>query len=119
MHLPLQITFRNLPASPSIEATIRARADRLDQFASDIMRCEVTIEVVGKHRHQGRRYAVHIDLTLAGAEIVISRNHENEDVAVALRAAFDAAARKLEDHVQVRRGDVKRHVAPINGRTPS
>ena len=36
--------------------------------------------------------------------------HEHdEDLQIALHEAFDAARRKLEDHVRVQRGDVKTH----------
>ena len=34
MELPLQITFRNIPPSPAIEANIREKAARLDRFSA-------------------------------------------------------------------------------------
>ena len=43
--------------------------------------------------------------------IVVTHEHD-EDLLVALRDAFDAARRKLEDYARSQRGDVKRHSLP-------
>lgn len=83
------------------------------------MRCKVTVAAPHKHHSHGNLYHVSIDLHLPGSEIVINRdpgkNHKHEDVYVAIRDAFDAAVRKLQDYVRIRRGDVKRHDAPAHG----
>lgn len=107
----LNIKFHNIPASEAVEAEIRKRAEKLSQISDRINRCDVTVETSGKHKHQGHEYEVRIDLTIPGAEIVLNRTHPNEDVYVAVRDAFDAAARKLKEHLQVQRGDVKAHEA--------
>jgi hypothetical protein len=48
-----------------------------------------------------------------GKDVVVDRagslDHAHEDVYVAIRDAFDAAARRLEDHARKMRGDVKNH----------
>ena len=51
-----------------------------------------------------------VDLTLPGQEVAVTRVHD-EDVYVALRDAFDAARRKVEEVVRIRRGEVKQHSA--------
>jgi ribosomal subunit interface protein len=109
MAIPLQIKFLNIPASEAIEAEIRKRAEKLQQFSDRINRCDVTVETNGKHKQQGHLYEVRVDLTMPGTEIALNRIHPNEDVYVAVRDAFDAAVRKLQEHVQVRRGEVKAH----------
>lgn len=111
MVIPLHIQFRNLPASDAIEAEIRKRADKLEQFSDRITRCDVIVETAGKHQQQGRLYEVRIDLTLPGTEIALNRIHPNEDVYVAIRDAFDAAVKKVQEHIHVQRGEVKTHVA--------
>jgi len=45
--------------------------------------------------------------------------HAHEDVYVAIRDAFNAAGRKLEDFVRRHRQDVKHHEAPSHGRIAS
>ena len=107
MQQPLRITFREMESSPAIEADIRTKAEALDRFADDIIGCHVVVEAPHRHHHRGRVYHVRIDIKVSGAEIVVSRdpadNHAHEDVYVAIRDAFDAARRQLEDHVRRRR----------------
>jgi len=120
MDLPLQITFRNMPPSPAVEESIRKRADRLDRFSKHIMTCRVIVEAPHRHHHQGTRYHVRIDLTVPGGELAVSRepamHREYEDVYVAIRDAFDAAVRQLEDYVRRHRGETKLHEAQPHAR---
>ncbi len=120
MQLPLQISFRHMDHSEAIEAIIRQKAARLDRFANDIMSCKVVVEPAGKHHTHGNLYAVRIDLTVSGEEIVVTRTPaehvEYQHLDVALRDAFDTARRQIEDFVRRRRGDIKIHEAQPHGR---
>jgi len=120
MRLPLEITFRDLPHSDAVEARIRDKAAKLEAFCEDIIGCRVVVEAPHRHRHKGRIYHVRIDLTVPDEELVVSRdpagNHAHEDVYVAVRDAFDAARRQLQDYARRRRGRVKRHEPPPHGR---
>ena len=104
MQLPLQITFRNMEQSDVIEAQIRQRAEKLDQFSDHIMSCRVVVEAAHRHQHKGRIYHVRVDLKVPGEEIVVKRDpaehRAHEDIHIAIRDAFDAARRQLEDHVR-------------------
>lgn len=111
MKLPLQITLRDISHSDAVEDAIRQKAEKLDRFYSHIMACRVTVEMPGKHKHQGKEFEVRIDITVPGSEIVVNKLH-GEDLHVVLRDAFDAAKRRLEDYSQVQRGDVKAHATP-------
>jgi len=116
MKLPLQITFRHMDPSPAVDARIREHAAALDKYFDRIMGCRVVVEASGKQHHQGNLYHVRVDLTVPGREIVVKRDppehHAHEDVYVAVRDAFDAVRRQLEDHARTARGDVKSHPAP-------
>ncbi len=120
MIIPLQITFRQMDPSPALEARIRNLAARLDRFSEHIMRCRVIVEPLPQHSHQGGLHDIHIDITLPDEEIAIRHahpaDHAHEDPYVALRDAFRAARRKLEDYERKRRLDVKTHVEPAQGR---
>lgn len=120
MQLPVQITFRNMAPSPAVETHIRERADALDRLFGRIMACRVVVEASGRHQHKGRLYHVRVDLTVPGREIVVSRDpaaHQaHEDVLVAVRDAFDAVRRQLEDYARSARGAVKAHETPTHGR---
>lgn len=115
----LQITFRNLDASPSVEAKIRERARELERFFDRIVSCRVVVEAPNRRRH-GDLYHVRIDLKIPGKEIVVKRDppehHAHEEIDVAVRDCFDAVRRQLEDHVRRRRGDVKAHDVPMHGK---
>lgn len=119
MQVPLQITFRHMESSPALEARIRQRAQELEHFFDRITACHVTVE--SRHRQrQGNLFEVRVDLVLPGQEIVVGRdrgvNHAHEDAHVAVRDAFDALRRRLEDHARHSRGEVKLHAVPDHGR---
>jgi cold shock CspA family protein len=115
MHIPLQITFRGMLTSAAIDAAVRDRVAKLEQFHPRIMSCRVVIEQPGRHKQQGEEFVGHLDLKVPGGEIAVKRDHD-EDVMVALRDAFDAARRKLEDFVREQRGDVKHHELTQSGK---
>ena len=107
MRLPLRITFHGLPRSSAIVAAIREKVDKLEQFHHRIMSCAVVVEIPARHKRKGKEFVVHIDLKVPKGEIAVSRDH-HEDIQVALRDAFAAARRKLEDLARRKRGEVKR-----------
>jgi ribosomal subunit interface protein len=111
MKLPLQIILRDIAQSEAVETAIREKVDKLDQFYPHIMSCRVTVEMPGKHKNQGKDFAIRIDITVPGSEIVVNKEH-GEDIYVVLRDAFDAAKRQLEDYGRKQRGDVKSHALP-------
>ena len=112
MQIPLQITIRDMEHSDALETHIRDKANKLDEYFDRIMSCRVVVEMPHKHHQQGKQFNVRIDIGVPGSEIVVNRDHA-EDVYVALRDAFDAAKRQLEDYARKMRGDVKTH-APKN-----
>lgn len=108
MQIPLQITIRGFEHSEALETRIRDKAEKLDELFKHIISCRVVIEVPHKHKHQGKQFTVRIDIGVPGSEIVVNRDHA-EDAYVALRDAFDAAKRQLDDYARKIRGDVKMH----------
>jgi len=113
MKLPLQIVFRNMERSESIEQRVQERAEKLDSFCDSIMSCRVVIALPHRHHVHGNKFAIRIDITVPDSEIVVDRepsNHvEYEDINAALRDAFDTTRRQLEDYVRRRRHEVKTH----------
>jgi ribosomal subunit interface protein len=112
MQQPIQITFRDMGHSDAAEAYVRDHAAKLEQFDQNIVACKVALEMPHRHRRAGQA-RVRIDLTVPSDEIVVdySPTAENgeEGLYAAIDQAFDRAIRQLEDYVQRRRWDVKRH----------
>jgi len=116
MQIPVEITLRDIPHSDAVETRIREKIDKLDRFHERVMSCRVTVESPQQKKHQGKLYSVHIDMKVpGGGELVVNRM-QDEDIYVAIRDAFNAAARQLEDHARRQRGDVKTHAVPHIGR---
>lgn len=120
MQVPLRITFQNMPPSPAVEAHIRERAEALDRFFPNIVSCRVAVKSSARQHRQGKMYHLRIALTVPGHEIVVKRDppehHAHEDILVAVRDAFDAARRQLEDYARRVRVDTKTHEVPPHGR---
>jgi cold shock CspA family protein/ribosome-associated translation inhibitor RaiA len=140
MEIPLHVTFRNMEGSPAIEANIREKAAKLATLYDGILDCHVVVEAPHRHHRKGKSFNVRISLAVPGADLFINRepkrlkpakpepgelpepalveHHEpskhaaHEDVYVAIRDAFNAAGRRLQEHVRRRRGHVKVHEGP-------
>jgi ribosome-associated translation inhibitor RaiA len=108
--VPLQITFRHMPRSDAVEAHVRAKAEKLEEFYPALISCRVVIGEEALHHQQGRRFNVRVDLHVPDHEFATTRESD-EDAYVAVRDAFDACRRWLEDEIRIQRGDVKQHAA--------
>lgn len=108
MQIPLELTFHNMDRSDAVAQKVEERAAKLERYFDRIIGCRVVVEAPHKHHHKGSVYEVRIDITVPGKEIVVNRggahNHAHEDVYVAVRDAFNAADRQLEDHARKARG---------------
>ncbi|MEE8076118.1 MAG: HPF/RaiA family ribosome-associated protein, partial [Candidatus Binatia bacterium] len=113
MTVPLQITFRNMDSTETIEDEIRDKASKLDHFYDRITSCRVVVEVPHRHHHKGIAYHVRVDVKVPGWEVVINReptkHSTHEDIYISIQEAFDAARRQLQDYARRQRGEVKGH----------
>ena len=109
-----QITFKDMPISPTIEQNIRKRVDKLKRYFNGLSSCRVVVEQPQKHKHQGKLYNVRIDLTVPGKELAVTHKI-HQDIYIAIREAFSAAGRQLEEHGRKRHGHVKTHDDLLHG----
>ncbi len=108
-----RITFRAMQPSAALEARIRELATRLEKFSPQIIRCHVVVHAPHhQHHEQGGLFDIRIEIAVPGKDIVIADSHANDpahtDAYVALRDAFRAARRQLQDYERVRR-----HKSPL------
>lgn len=115
-----QVSFDDLPVDEQVRDATLDHVAALERLWDRITGCHVVIAQPHRHHRQGRLYSVRVDLVVPGGEIVVNRehplDHAHEDVFVALRDAFRAAGRRLEDHVRHLRGAEKTHVERPHGR---
>lgn len=113
MEKPLELTFANVQHSPAIENAVHEKVAKLERFYDRIVSCRVVVEAQQKNHRKGNLFQVKVFLVVPGREIVIDRagpkNPAHEEWQVALRDAFDAATRRLEEHARKMRGEVKTH----------
>ena len=100
-----------MPPSEAIETHIVEKAGKLERFYEKITNCRVIVEAPHRRHHKGKLYHVRVDITVPGDELVVKRepsqHASHEDIYVAIRDAFDAARRELQDYARRRRGEVK------------
>jgi cold shock CspA family protein len=120
MQIPVEITYRDIEKSDAVEARVRDWVDKLERVYDRITRCEVTIGQPHHRHRKGNAFSVTIRLTVPGGEVVSSHDPgpdgAHEDVYVALRDAFLASRRQLEDHVRKLRRETKVHAGEDRAR---
>ena len=120
METPLRISFQNMKPSPSIESRISEKVAKFEQFYPRIVGCSVVVEAPHRYHRKGKLYNVRITITVPGKDIHVGhtgpQDHSHEDINVAIRDAFNAAGRLLEDHDRIMRGEVKTHAVPDHGK---
>lgn len=99
MRTPPKITMRHMPQSEALEARILKKVAKLEEFHPEIISCAVAVEEERRHQQQGRLFKVRVVVHAPEREVVVNRDHD-EDPYVAVRDAFDAAQRQLEDRAR-------------------
>ena len=110
MQLPLDLRFIGLKPSEAVESAVRVRIRDLARLCPDVTAWRVTVQQEHELDIQGRPVAVRVEATLPRQDVAFTRVHDG-DVYVALREAFDAACRNMENLVHVRGGDAEHQAA--------
>lgn len=121
MQVPIEITFQNCDPSEAVRSEILRLAQRLEKFSSRITSCHIAIIREEKRSRHGGPFKIGIRIAMPGhKDVIVNRSHddkpEREHVMVAVREAFGAAQRQVEDAERDLRGQVKIHTAEDHGR---
>ena len=114
MILEPEITLCDIPPSDAIQDLIQKNIDKLNEFDERIMHCHVVVKHAQNHKNNGKLYNVRLEITVPGEKIV-SNHTRDEDINVAIRDAFKAVRRQLQDYASRRRGDVKAKPLTLHG----
>ncbi len=105
--VPVEITHRNTELSARDEADIRRRAKRLEKFCPYLQATRVTIDTPHRSLRTGSHHRVVIEMSVPGNDLVVSHEpgdvEAHADLSVAVRDAFQAARRELDDYTRIRR----------------
>jgi len=115
MQKPIQITIKNVDPSDQLNALIKEKANKLQQFNENIISCHITVEQTQRHKHQGKLNNLRINISVPGKELIVTHN-PNENIYVAVRDAFDDARRQLENYSQISHGGIKTHPNLLHGK---
>lgn len=108
------LTIRDIPPSEALEGHINKKIEKLTQFNSHIIHCDVVVEHAQNSKHNGKLYNTRVGVTVPGGKC-ISTHCIDEDVYVSVRDAFNAVKRQIQDFTDVQRGDVKQHPMRMHG----
>ena len=117
METPLQITFKGLESSPSVEALIRKRAAALERAHPRIVSCRVVVDVPHRSTESVKvPLEIAVEVGVPGRKTVFAKDaterHEMKtDYMAAINNAFEAVERQLTKITDVQSRDVKQHAA--------
>jgi ribosomal subunit interface protein len=119
MDSPLEITWHNTQSSEALEQLIRDRGDRMHRYFDHINSAHVIVNVPHRSQQGKLGYHVTIEVGVPGRTLAVSHDPVRSDTFdpyIAVRRAFDAMDRQLEQFSQKVRGDVKSLDGPPQGR---
>ncbi|MBS0352082.1 MAG: ribosome-associated translation inhibitor RaiA [Proteobacteria bacterium] len=108
MQQPLKITFRDIDHSAAVEDRIREKINKLDHVYNRITSCQVVVEQVQKHQHQGKLHNVTIFMNVPGKYLIAS-HHPQENLYLAIQQATDSLREQLDEYRRRLYGDTKNH----------
>lgn len=113
MKTPLEISFKGLEKSRAVEAKVAERAERLERHFDRMTNIRVVVSAPNKLAHKGKHFEVKIEIGIpGGAPVIISEepagNDARSDLLIAIRDAFDAAGRRLDELSERMGGTSKR-----------
>ena len=103
----MQITLRGIVHSGALDRYIGDEARKLYRVCDGILTYHVLAEALHLRNQEGAKYAVRLNITLPGTEVVVNREHD-EDACIAVRDAFAAAGLQLQDHMRHQGGGYRR-----------
>jgi nucleotide-binding universal stress UspA family protein/cold shock CspA family protein/ribosome-associated translation inhibitor RaiA len=116
---PVEIAYENMEPASVAEGHVLRGLRRLERVAPNLMGVRVTLAKRNLRRRTGNLYEAHLELTLPGPDVAISRtspvHSESEDLVTAIGEAFGKARRELIEWRDRNGGNVKAHVPPSHG----
>jgi hypothetical protein len=121
MSFPVQITYRGLEPSESLNQLIREEAVKLEKFFDRIVSCRVLVERQYGHHHTGSPFHVRLNVVVPRTDLAIDtepsvkvppgdevqRLHKSDEIdaiykdpALTVRDTFRRARRRLQEYAR-------------------
>jgi putative sigma-54 modulation protein len=102
MHTPVEIHFHGIEKSTAVEERVREKVSKLDKHFGRMTRCRVVLEAPHRNPQKPKAYQIKIEISLPRRRPIVVRHeragaHANEELPLAIRDAFEAALRKVDD----------------------
>jgi ribosomal subunit interface protein len=122
MESPLEITFHGIERSEAVEARVKEKFKRIEAHFERITHARVVIEAPQRRTPLPKFFHIRIDIGIPGHKPIVVKHepdadHAHTDVMLAVRDAFSAAQRQLDDlsdrlDKQARHEKVRRRPVP-------
>lgn len=100
----LEVSFRDMEGNKIIERSIREKVRKLVEAFPGVGCCRITLEEQRKLQRPGKRYRIHIAMTLSEREFVAARESKESEIhellARFLTDTFSRARRVLREHTK-------------------
>lgn len=104
MESPLEIRYQGLTPSPTLSEKIQQKSAKLEKFYHRITRCLVTIGLPHRSQVKGNKFAIKIEVDVPHETLIVNKHSEHEigheNAYVAIRDAFEAMQRQLQNYVE-------------------
>jgi ribosomal subunit interface protein len=102
MPTQIEVHFHGIEKSEAVEARIVEKVSKLGKYFERLTRARVVLEATQRNAQRPLAYLIKIELSVPShTPIIVSHERAtsqgNDDLQLAIRDAFEAAARKLEE----------------------
>ena len=102
MNTPVEIHFHGIEKSEAIEERVREKVSKLAKHFGRMTRCRVVLEAPHRSPQKPKVFQIKIEISLPRRRPIVVRHeregsHANEELPLAIRDAFAAALRKVDD----------------------
>ena len=102
MDKPVEVHFHGIEKSDAVEAKVREKVEKLHRHFERMTHCRVVLEAPHRNPAKPKVYQVKIEVGIPGRkDLVITHEregaHANDDLGLAVRDAFEAAVRRIDD----------------------
>ncbi|HET6321348.1 MAG TPA: HPF/RaiA family ribosome-associated protein [Hyphomicrobium sp.] len=115
MKRDLQIAFKNVESSASLERLIRERVERLQRFHPNIIGARVVVEIPYRPSEAGKLpLGITAEIEVPGRAPVVAKGQQERreakgDSTAVVNRVFEAVERQLSQITTIRKGEVKQH----------